>query len=271
MSKPSVLHAVDELDKTGFYNNSTLLGDVRTTPTLLDTVLDNGIYTFIGGTDSPNDNNGNYKWCLRVYSSDDRTSTEHIAERYILNDDKRKVFVRSRSSNTWTSWVEDAGGGGVFIVTYNTTTCDEITAARNEGKAPILWYEGYYVPVFFYNITNVNYTFYFPTPTGVILFKCSSSGWATEISKYSPISHASTHATGGSDPITPEDIGAAASSHNQAASTITAGTFNGQVVANATAVQNIGIKQVRNIYAGTADMTSGTTELATGDIYIVYE
>lgn len=109
MSKPSVLHAVDELDNNGFYNNSTLLGDLRTTPTLLDTVLDNGIYTFIGGTDSPTDNNGSYKWCLRVYSSDDCTSTEHIAERYILNDDKRKVFVRSRSSNTWTSWVEDAG------------------------------------------------------------------------------------------------------------------------------------------------------------------
>ena len=60
-------------------------------------------------------------------------------------------------------------------------------------------------------------------------------------------------------------------SHTQAASTVSAGTFAGQVVANASAVQTLTAKQVRNIYAGTEDMTAGTTELATGDIYIVYE
>lgn len=60
-------------------------------------------------------------------------------------------------------------------------------------------------------------------------------------------------------------------SHSQPASDITAGTFAGQVAANASAVQTLTTKQVRNIYAGTADMTAGTTELSTGDIYIVYE
>lgn len=60
-------------------------------------------------------------------------------------------------------------------------------------------------------------------------------------------------------------------SHSQPASDITAGTFAGQVVANASAVTDLTTKQVRNIYAGTADMTAGITELATGDIYIVYE
>lgn len=64
---------------------------------------------------------------------------------------------------------------------------------------------------------------------------------------------------------------AALASHNQAASTITAGTLGGQVVANASAVSTVGTKQVRNIYAGTEDMTAGTTTLASGDIYIVYE
>lgn len=59
--------------------------------------------------------------------------------------------------------------------------------------------------------------------------------------------------------------------HTHKASTISAGTFAGQVVANASAVQTLTTKQVRNIYAGTDDMTAGTTELATGDIYIVYE
>lgn len=71
--------------------------------------------------------------------------------------------------------------------------------------------------------------------------------------------------------ITPENIGAAKSSHNQAASTITAGTLGGQVVANSTAVSTIGTAQVRNIKAGTADLTAGSSSLATGEIYLKYE
>lgn len=59
--------------------------------------------------------------------------------------------------------------------------------------------------------------------------------------------------------------------HNQAASTITAGTLGGQVLANASAISTLGTAQVRNIYAGTSDMTAGTSTLATGTIYIVYE
>ena len=60
-------------------------------------------------------------------------------------------------------------------------------------------------------------------------------------------------------------------SHNQTASTITAGTLNGQVLANGTAVQTLNNKQIRNIYAGTADLTAGSSALSTGDIYLVYE
>lgn len=63
----------------------------------------------------------------------------------------------------------------------------------------------------------------------------------------------------------------AASSHNQAASTITAGTLAGKVVANATATATVGNSQVRNIYAGTTDMTAGTSTLTTGTLYFVYE
>lgn len=44
--------------------------------------------------------------------------------------------------------------------------------------------------------------------------------------------HASQHATGGSDPITPEMIGAATGNHTHAASQVTAGTFAGAVIAN---------------------------------------
>jgi hypothetical protein len=67
------------------------------------------------------------------------------------------------------------------------------------------------------------------------------------------------------------DIGAAASAHNQSASTITAGTFGGQTKANATAVANLETAQVRNICAGTSDLTAGSSALTTGDIYLVYE
>ena len=70
---------------------------------------------------------------------------------------------------------------------------------------------------------------------------------------------------------TAADVGAAAASHNQAASTITAGTLAGQVVANGTAVATLGTAQVRNIYAGTSDLTAGSSSLTTGAIYFVYE
>lgn len=71
--------------------------------------------------------------------------------------------------------------------------------------------------------------------------------------------------------LTAANVGAAASSHNQAASTITAGTFAGEVKANATAMATLTNYQVRNIAAGTADITAGVTTLAAGTIYIVYE
>lgn len=51
---------------------------------------------------------------------------------------------------------------------------------------------------------------------------------------------------------------------------ITAGTFGGKVLANATAVATLTTKQVRNIYAGTSDIGTGAS-LPTGDIYLVYE
>ena len=43
------------------------------------------------------------------------------------------------------------------------------------------------------------------------------------------------------------------------------------LVANAAAVADLSTKQVRNIYAGTADLTPGTSALPSGDIYICYE
>ena len=86
---------------------------------------------------------------------------------------------------------------------------------------------------------------------------------------YAPSTHASQHGSGGSDPITPAAIGAAAASHNQAASTITAGTFaaTGVKAMNGT---DYTTARVRNIQASTTDLTAGSSALANGDIYLVY-
>ena len=53
-------------------------------------------------------------------------------------------------------------------------------------------------------------------------------------------------------------------------SNILAGTLSGQLQANSTAVSNVTTAQVRDIYAGTLDMTDGTSVLPSGVIYLVY-
>ena len=80
--------------------------------------------------------------------------------------------------------------------------------------------------------------------------------------------------------VTAAQIGAASESalagkadaaHTQAASTITAGTLAGKVQANAAAEATLADAQVRNIKASTTDLTAGTSTLATGEVYLVYE
>ena len=72
---------------------------------------------------------------------------------------------------------------------------------------------------------------------------------------------------------TPAKIGAAAASHKHAATDITSGTLavarggTGQT----TLTPAVGTKGVRQIYAGTSDMTAGSTSLTTGVVYFVYE
>lgn len=54
-------------------------------------------------------------------------------------------------------------------------------------------------------------------------------------------------------------------------SNLSGGTFAGQVNANATAAANLGTAQMRNVTISTVDLTPGTSPLATGAIYLVYE
>ena len=65
--------------------------------------------------------------------------------------------------------------------------------------------------------------------------------------------------------------GTALPSHLHSASNITAGTFVGQVVADATATADLTVAQVRNIYAGTEELEAGVSTLPTGVLYIQYE
>lgn len=51
----------------------------------------------------------------------------------------------------------------------------------------------------------------------------------------------------------------------------TQGTLAGLTTANSTSVTTLSSTQIRNIYAGTVDMTDGSSVLASGDIYLCYE
>lgn len=62
--------------------------------------------------------------------------------------------------------------------------------------------------------------------------------------------------------------GKANATHTHSADQVTAGTLPGDVVAHSGGA--VGSKMIRNIYGGTTDIGAGA-ELATGDIYLVYE
>lgn len=51
----------------------------------------------------------------------------------------------------------------------------------------------------------------------------------------------------------------------------TQGTLAGLTTANSISVATLSSTQIRNIYAGTVDMTDGSSALASGDIYLCYE
>jgi len=61
------------------------------------------------------------------------------------------------------------------------------------------------------------------------------------------------------------------SAHTHNAEHVTAVTLAGKVLANAASAADVTASQLRNIYAGTSDMTAGSSSLATGCLYLVYE
>ena len=112
----------------------------------------------------------------------------------------------------------------IFIATYGTTTNAEIEAALDAGKAVFLHASGNFTAVPFTKKVGT-YIHIFTIATGnvqVTQYKCQNNNWSsTQLS-----THASTHATDGSDPITPASIGAAAISTTTEA-TLAAASWSG--------------------------------------------
>lgn len=90
----------------------------------------------------------------------------------------------------------------------------------------------------------------------------------TNVTGTLPIANGGTGATTASNALS--NLGAAASSHNQSASTITTGTFNSTATYAQTGTDYT-TARIRNIQASTTDLTAGSSSLANGNIYFVYE
>lgn len=95
----------------------------------------------------------------------------------------------------------------VFIAIYGTTTNAEIEAALDAGKLVFLHLNGI-LPIIPFTRRSGAHIHIFTIATGnvqVMQYKCQNNNWSS-----APLNtHASNHATGGSDPITPASIGAA--------------------------------------------------------------
>ena len=108
----------------------------------------------------------------------------------------------------------------VFIATYGTTTSAEIEAAYQarkvvqciyNGSTYTLWYRRNSATHFFVGTMHAS-SVGTQLDTGklrLITVKVASDTWSDMFVGTVPFAHASTHASGGSDPITPADIGAA--------------------------------------------------------------
>lgn len=72
------------------------------------------------------------------------------------------------------------------------------------------------------------------------------------------------------DHVHPTDTTRAAVIHSHTPDQISAGTLPAEVKAISGGV-DYGTARIRNIYAGTEDLTPGVSPLASGDIYLVYE
>ena len=99
-----------------------------------------------------------------------------------------------------------------FWATYGTTTNAEIEAAYQAGNQVLVKTTDGDAGELFARLSSGKAHFFC---AGVKIYRCFNGNW-TDLSDsygFTPTVHASTHKKGGSDPIKPEDIGAAAASN----------------------------------------------------------
>lgn len=100
----------------------------------------------------------------------------------------------------------------VFIATYGTTTNAEISAACDAGKVVLCKKDGDTRIARLLLDNGVVHMFDAALYNSYTIWMCSRGNWSERTYYYTPSSHASTHASGGSDQITPASIGAAPAS-----------------------------------------------------------
>lgn len=172
-----------------------------------------------------------------------------VVPTHIENSD---IHVTAEEKAAWSE-------SDVFIAKYGTTTNAELEAAYQAGKAIFLQLANTYprVPLSIRLSSGNMFGFIQATSNvAMILYQCAGDAWSTSSSN----THASTHATGGSDPITHASIGAAASKHASAHKT-----------GGSDAITPSDIGAAPAYTYSTTDLTAGTSSLETGKIYLVYE
>lgn len=197
------------------------------------------------GTDGTNGTDGKSAYAAAVEGGYTGTEAEFYADLADIAT-KRELSAHTGDSDIHVTAEEKAewNKSDVFVATYGTTTLDELNAARAAGKHIVC--KGINVenaaliaadtadfdePASFFNFASFT-----PSCDGAMIYGCGTDGWSYTAVDFVPYAHAANHASGGIDPITPASIGAAP-----------AYTY------------------------GTADLTAGTSELATGKLYFVFE
>lgn len=178
-------------------------------------------------------------------STDGVTYTATVDDITELTAGLAVIFVPNTTSTSISTKFNLNGLGDKFIrqsVSSNTTT----------GVAP----------------ANANWL----TANKPVLMIYNGTQWMTQISRSNAADLYGTVAiekggTGATDAATArENLGAAAKDHTQAASTVSAGTFAGQVVANANAETSYETYQVRNA----AILSATPSSMTNGEIAFVY-
>lgn len=106
------------------------------------------------------------------------------------------------------SELKNSSESDVFIATYGKTTSAEIEEAYQAGKA-VYVKVGFTLGELKTRNSATSHFFHILSNNTYQGINCISDEWSSDSYKYTPEYHASTHASGGSDTITPESIGAA--------------------------------------------------------------